>query len=292
MRRLLLLFLILLLGSTIYTLIEKNPSEAKFNSTIDAKSIYVLDFETKEVLYQKNGDLPVAIASMTKLMTQYIVLNAIENDKVQWQTLYSPSEAVLSIANKQGYANLKMKRSAQYTVEDLFTAATVISANDATIALAEIIAGTEENFVRIMNEQADYFGLKNTIFFNATGLDGSYVGKSNKETNKSSAHDVAVIAEKILDKHRIIVDFTSMPKMTTDAGIKYNTNLTLPGGAYEIPGIDGLKTGYTDEAQLCFVGTGVFNGRRIITVVTGVSTGTESDDRFELTGELIEEFAK
>jgi len=283
-----------LLGSTIYTVFEKKSPIASFDSAIDAKAIYVTDFETGRVLYNKNENEPVAIASMTKLMTQYIVLNAIANDNMQWETIYSPSEAVLAVASKPGFANLKMKSGVQYTVKDLFTAATVISANDATIALAEIVAGDEDNFVRIMNEQAGYFGLKNTFFFNATGLDGPCMGKSSSETNMSSAHDVAIIAQKLLKKHPEVLDFTSISNIATEVGVKYNTNLMLPGMAYEIPGVDGLKTGFTDEAQLCFTSTGVFNNRRIITVVIGVPSGSEDpgDARFELTGQLIDRFGR
>ena len=122
------------------------------------------------------------------------------------------------------------------------------SANDATVALAEIVAGSEEKFVQIMNEQAALFGLKNTRYFNATGLDGAYIGKSNRETNQSSAHDVAVIAKRLLEKHPQILDFTSIPSVPTESGMKCNTNLMLPGMLYETAGVDGLKTGYTDEA--------------------------------------------
>jgi len=296
LKKILFLLLIILLGSTIYTVFEKKSSVVSFDTTIDAKSIYVIDIETDEVLYNKNGNAPVAIASMTKLMTQYIVLNAIANDNMQWETIYSPSEAVLAVASKPGFANLKMKSSGQYSVKDLFTAATVISANDATVALAEIVAGDEDNFVRIMNEQAGYFGLKNTLFFNATGLDGPYVGKSSSETNMSSAHDVAVIAKKLLEKHPTVLDFTSIPNIATEAGVRHNTNLMLPGMAYEVSGVDGLKTGFTDEAQLCFTSTGVFNDRRLLTVVIGVPSGNEGGDagdaRFELTGELIDKFGR
>jgi len=120
------------------------------------------------------------------------------------------------------------------------------------------------------------------------------MGKSSSETNMSSAHDVAIIAQKLLKKHPEVLDFTSISNIATEVGVKYNTNLMLPGMAYEIPGVDGLKTGFTDEAQLCFTSTGVFNNRRIITVVIGVPSGSEDpgDARFELTGQLIDRFGR
>ena len=294
MKKILFLFVVILLGSSIYTVYEKKSPVDRFESSIQAKSIYVIDLETDKILYKENSDAPVPIASMTKLMTQYIVLNVIGNNNVHWDTLYSPSEAVLTIASKPAFANLKMKKGKEYTVKELFTAATVISANDAAVAMAEIVAGSEENFVRIMNEQANYFGLKNTQFFNATGLDGPYVGKSSSETNVSSAHDVAVIAKKLIEKFPQVIDYSSIPNIETEAGVKHNTNLMLPGMPYEMVGIDGLKTGYTEEAELCFASTGIFNNRRIITVVIGVSKGSDdtTDSRFKLTEELVQHFSE
>ncbi len=293
MRKLLFLFVILLAGALFYTY-EKKPLTNPFETDIQASSIYVFDMDAGEMLYEKNSDAPVAIASMTKLMTQYIVLNAIKSDNIRWETEYAPSEAVLAISNHPSFSNLYMKKDRRYTVEELFAAATVISANDATVALAEIVAGSEENFVRIMNEQAGHFGLKNTRFYNATGLDGNYIGKSVEETNRSSASEVAVIAQNLLEKHPEITDFTSIQSMPTDAGVRQSTNLMLPGMPYEMTEVDGLKTGYTDEAQLCFASTGIFNDRRIITVVTGVPTSKEEqgDSRFELTRALLHHFAR
>ena len=294
MKKIIAIILIAVLAVTIYDLNEKESSADAFHSDIEAKSIYMVDFETGKVLYEKNGDESVAIASMTKMMTQYITLNAITNGRISWDDLYSPNEAVLSIASKPGLANLRLERGRHYTVRELFAAASVISANDAAVALAEIVAESEENFVRIMNEQANYFKLEQTYFFNSTGLDGPHVGKTSNETNKSSARDVAVIASKLIGKHPEILDFSGLASVNTKDGEKPNTNLMLEGMPYELAGLDGLKTGYTGEAGSCFASTGIFNGRRVITVVVGASDDNDdtTNPRFELTKELIYHYAR
>ncbi len=100
-----------------------------------------------------------------------------------------------------------------YTVKELFTAMTVNSANDAAMALAEMVSGTEEDFADLMNEQAREFGLKETTFFNASGLDGQYIGEGKEHTNQASARDVATIARKLLANHPEVLDFTKLDRL-------------------------------------------------------------------------------
>lgn len=294
MRKWILLIAIAIVGAGLYSVYEKKSSANSFYSDVEAKSVYMVDLESGEVLYEDNADTSVAIASITKMMTQYIVLNAIDSGKISWGDVYSPSQQVLSIVEKPGYANLRLEKGGKYTVKELFTAASVISANDATIALAEMVGGTEENFVGMMNEQASYFRLTNTRFYNATGLDGPHVGKTSDETNKSTAQDVAVIASRLITKHPEILDFTNLPFIETKDGAKPNTNLMLKGKSHELAGMDGLKTGYTGEAGSCFASTGIFNGRRIITVVIGATAHDDDtiNPRFTLTNDLIGHYAK
>ena len=293
MKKLLFLVIPVLLIVMVYALFENEPSAVTYYSDIEAKSIYMMDLETDEILYEENSNASVPIASMTKMMTQYIVLNAIEDGTIQWEDRYSPSSEVLAISLRLEFANLRMKIKGEYTVRELFTAASVFSANDATIALAEVIGGTEEDFVRLMNEQATQFNLENTRFYNSTGLDGPYIGKTSKETNSSTAHDVAVIANHLIEDHPAILEFASIPKMNTEFGVKRNTNLMLDGMPYEVDGVDGLKTGFTDEAGSCFASTGIFNGRRILTVVIGASANNADtiNPRFRLTKYLLSQYA-
>lgn len=258
-----------------------------------AKATIVMEVETGKVLYEDNSKQPLPIASMSKLMTQYLVLNAINNGTLAWESTYQPSEYVQRMVQQAGAVKLGMVTGNSYTVEELFSAMTVISANDAAIALAEMVGGTEEAFVELMNKQAAHFGLKETTFYNASGLDGDYIGKGRDETNLSSARNIAVLAQQLLANYPEVLDVTSMTDFTTSEGARlWSTNLMLPGMPQAYPGIDGLKTGYTDQAGSCLVSTGVFDGRRVITVVMDVEAGGSDtiNPRFELTKELIERF--
>jgi D-alanyl-D-alanine carboxypeptidase (penicillin-binding protein 5/6) len=258
-----------------------------------AKAIIVMEAKTGKVLYEDNSKQPLPIASMSKLMTQYLVLNAINNGALTWESTYQQSEYVQRMTQQAGAVKLGMVTGNSYTVEELFIAMTVSSANDSAIALAEMVGGTEEAFVELMNKQGKTFGLKETTFYNASGLDGDYIGKGPDETNLSSARDVAVIAQHLLAKYPEVLDIASMADFTTSEGIRlWSTNLMLPGMPQAYPGIDGLKTGYTDQAGSCFVSTGVFDGRRIITVVMDVEAGGNDtiNPRFELTKELVERY--
>ena len=231
---------------------------------------------------------------MSKMMTGYLVLNAIGAHRLAWDSIYSPSDYVLSISEQPSIVNLGMEVDGQYTVGELFKSMSIASANDAALALTEMVARTEERFVNLMNEHAAYFGLNETIYYNASGLDGENIGQGQGRINVSSARDVAFLARKLILAHPEVLAITSMPNFQTSAGaIQVNTNLMVSGLPHAMAGIDGLKTGYTDEAGPCFVSTGVFGGRRIVTVVIGVEAvnGDTINPRFELTKKLIERFA-
>ncbi len=272
---------------------NKEETFEKVDLTITAKAIILIDADTGKVIYEENSKEALPIASMSKLMTEYLVLNAIKSGTLSWDSTYEPSETIQQIAGKSAAAKLGMTPGNSYTVRELFTAMTVNSANDAAMALAEVVSGTEEVFVDLMNKQANIFNLKETTFFNASGLDGDYIGKGYEQTNHASAQDVAVIAQKLIAKHPEVLDFTKMTSFKTGNGTTlWSTNLMLAGMPQALPGIDGLKTGFTDQAGSCFASTGVFDGRRIISVVMDVEAddGDTTIPRFELTRELIEQF--
>ncbi|MFJ7935285.1 D-alanyl-D-alanine carboxypeptidase family protein [Sporosarcina sp. NPDC096371] len=291
MKKLLFIIMIGALGLT-FVLKDKGSMTDPVDLTIGAKATILMEAESGKVLYEDNSVEALPIASMTKLMTEYLVLNAINNGTLSWESSYQPSDYVQSMTRNAGAVKLGMTNGNSYPVEELFSAMVVNSANDAAMALAEMVSGTEEAFVKLMNEQARSFGLKETTFFNASGLDGDYMGRGQDETNRSSARDVAIIAQQLLVKHPKVLDFAGMTDFTTSEGVRlWSTNLMLPGMPQYYPGIDGLKTGYTDQAGSCFVSTGVFDGRRIITVVMDVDAGGGDtiNPRFELTRELIEQ---
>ncbi len=291
MKKTFVICIVLLLSFTFFYKDKMSPLQNKTFQT-DAKAMIVVDAESGKVLYEKNSKEQLPIASMSKIMTQYLVMNAIEDGALSWEDTYQPSEAVQQMANLSSIAKLNMTGGNTYTVKELFTAATVNSSNDAAVALAELVSGTEEKFVTLMNEQTKILKLKNTTFYNATGLDGDHVGINAHETNSASARDVATIARKLLKKHPEIFEFTQLTSFETNSGAHlWSSNLMLPGMSQSFDGIDGLKTGYTHLAGACFASTGVFNDRRIITIVMDVEA--DGDDfvtpRFSLTKELIEE---
>ena len=290
MKKLIFIVIVAVLG---LTFILKEKESVDF--AVNAKAMILIDAETGKVLYEENSKEALPIASMSKLMTQYLVLDAIQKGTLSWETTYEPSEYVQGVLGQAAFVKLGMTSGNSYSVEELFTAMTVSSANDAAIALAEIVSGTEEEFAELMNAQAKNFGLKETTFFNASGLDGGYVGKGKDQTNRSSARDVSVIIQKLLSEHPEVLDFSRLTSFDASTGTKFwSTNLMLPGMPLALPGIDGLKTGYTDEAGSCFASTGIFDGRRIITVVIDVEADGKDNinPKFELTTELIEHFFK
>lgn len=290
MKKLTFILFLIVLGFT-FVLKDKDWKTEAIDPHVNAKAVLLIEAETGKVLYEKNSKESLPIASMSKLMTQYLVLNAIQNGTLSWESVYEPSDAVQQLMGKAAATKLGMAKGNAYTVKELFTAMTVNSANDAAMALAEMVSGTEEAFADLMNEQARKFKLKETSFYNASGLDGEYIGKGKEQTNHASARDVATIAQKLLEDHPEVLNFTRLTDFTTGDGVRvWSTNLMLPGMPQAFPGIDGLKTGFTEEAGACFVSTGVFEGRRVITVVMDVeANGTDTvNPRFELTRELIE----
>lgn len=250
----------------------------------EAKAAIVMEADSGKILYEQNAKETLPIASMSKLMTQYIVLEAIADGRLSWDSLYNPSRAAL---NQSRHAViLGMDKHKTYNVRDLFAAMTVTSANDAAVALAEMVSGTEKDFVLEMNRKAKQFGLRDTHFINATGLD-------EEETNRATARDVAAIANELLKVYPEVLEFTRMTDFTTSEGTRlWSTNLMLPGMPQAMSGMEGLKTGYTEEAGPCFASTGIYEGKRIITVVIGVEQegSNTSTPRFELTRDLIDRY--
>ncbi|WP_172370370.1 serine hydrolase [Sporosarcina jiandibaonis] len=292
MKRFLFIVLILIIGFT-FAFKNNNSTTEAHDFDVDAKAMILIEADTGKVLYEENSTESLPIASMSKMMTQYLVLNSVKSGSLSWDSEYSPSEYVREMTSESAVVKLGMSNDRTYTVKELFTAMTVTSANDAAIALAEMVSGSEDAFVDLMNEQAKAFKLKKTTFYNASGLDGDYVGKSQDETNLSSAKDVSVIAQKLIDKHPEVLDFTKITNFTTTAGNQlWSTNSMLPGMPMAVGEIDGLKTGYTEMAGPCFASTGVFDGRRIISVVMGVDAdgSDKTNPKFQLTEELIEQF--
>lgn len=226
----------------------------------NAKSAILIEASTGEVLYEKNPDEKLVPASMTKMMSMLLIMEAIENNVLKWDQTVTVSEN----ASSMGGSQILLETGEKMSVKDLFKGVAIASGNDAVVALAEASYGSENNFVNAMNKKASELGLKNTNFKNPHGLDTA--------DHYSSARDMSLIAKE-LSKHEKIFEFTSIYedylRQDTDRKIwLVNTNKLVR--FYE--GVDGLKTGFTNGAGYCITASAKKNGMRIIAVVMGEPT--------------------
>ena len=224
---------------------------------VNASSVIVMEPTTGEIIYERNSHERRHPASMTKIMTMLLVMEAIEDGIIKWDDMVTASEN----ASSMGGSQILLETGEQMSVEDMFKGLAVASGNDAAVALAEKIAGTEAMFVDMMNKRAQELGLQDTNFKNPHGLD--------EANHYSSAYDMAIMAKELV-KHEKVFEFTSiyedyLRKGTDKAFWLVNTNKLVR--FYN--GVDGLKTGYTSEAGFCITATAKINDMRIITVVMG-----------------------
>lgn len=229
----------------------------ELNLAENAKSAILIEASTGEVMYQKNANERLAPASMTKIMSLILIMENIENGNLKWNDIVVVSKN----ASSMGGSQIFLETNEMMTVEDLVKGICIASGNDATVALAEKIAGTEKAFVKLMNDKAKSLGLKNTNFMNSTGLDA--------EGHYSSAYDMSIMARELV-RHEKILEFSSiyedyLRKNTAKKFWLVNTNKLVKFYSY----IDGLKTGYTGNAGYCLTATGMKNDMRLISVVMG-----------------------
>lgn len=229
----------------------------EINLAEKAKSAIIIEPTTGTILFEKNSHEKLHPASMTKMMSMLLIMEAIDDKTITWDEMVTVSET----ASSMGGSQILLETGEKMSVRDLLKGIAVASGNDAVVALAERIAGTKEEFVKKMNDKAKELGLKDTNFKNPHGLDDA--------NHYSSAYDMAMIAKE-LSKHEEIFKFTSIYedylRKGTDKEIwLVNTNKLVR--FYD--GVDGFKTGYTKEAGYCLTASAVKNNMRIITVVMG-----------------------
>ena len=233
----------------------------------DAKSAIMIEASTGEILFKKNENEKLAPASMTKMMSMLIIMEELEKGNLKWD------EEVIASANasSMGGSQIFLETGEKMTVAELLKGIAIASGNDATVAMAERISGTEDAFVKRMNEKARELGLKNTNFVTSTGLDA--------DNHYSSAKDMALIAKELV-KHEKILEFTGTYEdyLRTNTSSPFwlvNTNRLVRFYS----GVDGLKTGFTNSAGYCLTSTAKRDNMRLITVVMGESdTGKRSSD--------------
>lgn len=256
------------------------PQQAKAADSLNilADAAILVDADSGKILYAQNADATLGIASMTKMMTEYLLFEAIEDGRVSWDQEYTVTDYAYEISQDMRLSNVPLRKGEAYTIQELYEAMAIYSANAATIGIAETIAGTEEEFVRLMNEKAEELGLAGAKLVNSTGLSNSLLmGMHPKSTgandeNVMSAKAVAKLTKALLDDYPEVLETTKIPnKMfrpgTADAINMLNWNSMLPGLAFEYEGVDGLKTGSTDFAGHSFAGTAKRDGTRLIAVV-------------------------
>ncbi|UHA74399.1 D-alanyl-D-alanine carboxypeptidase family protein [Paenibacillus sp. 481] len=256
-----------------YVFFEKDPY-------IDAKAAILIDAHSGEVVYSKNENVALAPASMSKMMTMYIVLEQIQNGQLQWDELVTISEHAMHLDG----VSINIEVDEQLTVKDLFHAIVLSSANNAAVALAEHISNSEYQFTQLMNIKAKQLQLsEQTRFVNATGLPNEQA-----EESTMTALDVAKLAQHLIKSYPDIVDVTRLTSYhLADRGVTLTTTNKMLFSANRksfFQGVDGLKTGFTNEAGYCFAGTAKQYGKRLISVVMGTS---EDAKRFTETKKLF-----
>ncbi|MED4906115.1 D-alanyl-D-alanine carboxypeptidase family protein [Parageobacillus thermoglucosidasius] len=242
---------------------EKKPKTRGMELADEAKSAILIERDTGAVLYEKNANEKLPPASMTKIMTMLLIMEAIDKGELSYKEKVRASEYAASMGGSQIF----LEPGEEMTVDELLRGIAIGSGNDASVALAERIAGSEEAFVEMMNKKAKELGLKNTSFQNATGLPA--------KGHYSSAHDMAIMARELL-KYEDITKYTSkyedyLRENTDKKFWLVNTNRLVKF----YPGVDGLKTGFTSEAKYCLTATAKKNGMRVIAVVFGAPTPKE-----------------
>lgn len=240
---------------------------------IRSKSAVLIEPYGKQILYEKNANLRLFPASMTKIVTLKLILDAISNKKIDWNQKVVTSK----YASMMGGSQIYLAEGEEMRVEDLFKSVAIVSANDAAVALAELVAGTEEQFVMMMNQEVQKLNLKNTHFANCTGLP--------IENHYTSSYDIGILGIDLIEKYEdTILKYTSCYEdyIRKDTPKKFwlvNTNKLIK----RYKEIDGLKTGWTNEAGYCLTCTMKKNGFRLVSVVMGsTSVDERSNDTLTL----------
>ena len=247
-------------------------AKAEDSLNLTSKSAILMDAKSGKILYEKNIEEKLPMASMTKIMSMLLIMENIENGSLN----YNDKVLISKNASGMGGSQVFLQAGEEYTVDNLLKCIAISSANDAVVAMAEKISGSVDGFVQLMNEKAKELGLNNTHFANPHGLDN--------ENHYSTAYDMALMAQELL-KHEDILKYTSI----------YEDYLTKPDGSqiwlvntnrlvrfYD--GVDGLKTGYTPEAGYCLTATAKKNDLRLISVVMNAPS---AEDRSSDTSSLL-----
>ncbi|MDB7086111.1 serine hydrolase [Enterococcus mundtii] len=293
---LLLATLLLTLGSFLPTL----SVQADEAFSVNSQAAFAVDATSGKILYDQDGEKTMGIASISKIIGLYIVLDQVKEGNLSWDDEVAISDYAETLSIAPNLSNVPLHKENTYTVKELFDSAFIQSANASMVALAEKISGSETAFLTVMNDQLKEWGIENATIVNVSGLNNVYLGANRPEgtgetdENQMSAKDVAIIARHLLLDFPEVLEVTSTAtKMfgeNTQSPVEMvNWNWMLPGFINFKEGVDGLKTGTTDFAGACFVGTIERDGKRIITVILNAEGHEQNPSvRFTETARLMD----
>ena len=231
----------------------------EFSDKINAESAVLMEASSGKVLFEQNANTPLPPASVTKIMTLLLVMEAVDDGKIELDDMVTTSEYAASMGGSQVF----LEQGEQMSVEDMIKSVVIASANDAAVALAEHICGSEASFVSQMNEKAKELGMENTHFENTNGLDDDVTN------HLISAMDIAIMSRELLT-HEKILDYTSIWQDTIRDGAFTLSNTNRLIRFYE--GANGLKTGSTSKAKFCISASAKRDDMQLICVIMGAPT--------------------
>ena len=259
---------------------------------LEAKSAIAIDAKTGQIIYAKDDKQTYPVGSMSKLLTAYILLQAIHKGEITWETRVTPTATEVDISNNTELTNVPLQEGHSYTIRQLYQAMLVGSANAATMLIGNAISGTQTKFIDKMRETAKSLGITDAKIYSANGLTAKYLGDEiypntdENAENEFSVRDMAIISQKLIEKYPEILETTKLTKVDfNDNGeitTVSNTNELLQDNSNL--GIDGLTTGTSDAAGYCFASTTNKDGHRIITILAGAK---DNDARFDQTKNLL-----
>lgn len=280
----------------------QQTAEGKTKLDINADAAILVEADTGKIVYKEHEDKLLGIASMTKMMTEYLVLEAIHEGRIKWDQTYKVSEKVYQLANAPGLSNVPLQAGREYSVRELYDAMVIKSGNGAAIALSEVVAGSEGEFVKQMNAKAKELGFEHYQFVNSSGLSNYDMlgmfpeGTDVNDENMVSAEDIATLAFYLIRDYTEVLETSGLPSKVFRPGtdeelLMKNTNGLLKGKSYDYEGADGLKTGTTPFAGSTFTGTAERDGVRYISVILDAKDEygqPSSAERFIQTTELLD----